>query len=66
MARSFAIGGYVRNLPGGDVEVVAEGEPAELDRFLTELLQELGGYVRDWDQTEQVLSEPLVDFVIRY
>jgi acylphosphatase len=29
--------GYARNLPGGDVEVVAEGSKANLEKFLAEL-----------------------------
>jgi acylphosphatase len=34
VAESFAIAGYVRNLPGGDVELVAEGTEQELVDFL--------------------------------
>ena len=33
----------VRNLPDGRVELVAEGEAAEIDRFLEAIHQETGG-----------------------
>ncbi|MCX7818670.1 MAG: acylphosphatase [Kiritimatiellae bacterium] len=34
VARRFRVTGYVMNLPDGSVEIVAEGEPAELTAFL--------------------------------
>jgi acylphosphatase len=34
LATGFAVAGYVRNLRNGEVELVAEGEPAEVDGFL--------------------------------
>jgi acylphosphatase len=37
MAGKLNLNGYVRNLPGGDVEVVAEGEEAPLLEFLEDL-----------------------------
>lgn len=36
-ARSRGVAGYVRNLPGGDVEVVAEGDRKLLEEFLEDL-----------------------------
>jgi acylphosphatase len=32
-ARHLGLGGFVRNLPGGEVEIVAEGESAVVDRL---------------------------------
>ena len=32
--RSFRVGGYVKNLADGRVELDAEGEPAEVARFI--------------------------------
>ena len=34
LARRFAVGGWVRNLDDGRVELVAEGEPAVVQSFL--------------------------------
>ncbi|MEO6797318.1 MAG: acylphosphatase [Candidatus Dormibacter sp.] len=38
-ARRDSINGYVRNRQDGAVEVEAEGQPEDLDRFLTALRQ---------------------------
>ncbi len=36
-AKGLNLTGYVRNLPGGAVEVVAEGERKQLERLLSQL-----------------------------
>jgi acylphosphatase len=38
-ARALGLAGYVRNLPGGDVEVLAEGERPALETLLEYLKQ---------------------------
>jgi acylphosphatase len=35
LAAGYAVAGEVRNLPNGDVELIAEGEPDEVERFLS-------------------------------
>lgn len=37
LARHYAVTGYVRNLSDGSVELIAEGEEAEVRRFLASL-----------------------------
>jgi len=34
LAAGYAVAGFVRNCPDGDVELVAEGEKDEVERFL--------------------------------
>jgi acylphosphatase len=46
VARGYGITGFVRNLPDRRVEVVVEGSPAEIDRFLGELETIMSGYIR--------------------
>jgi acylphosphatase len=45
VAAGFPVSGYVRNLPGGDVELVAEGEPAAVDAFLAALAGRMAGCI---------------------
>ena len=44
-AAGFPVGGYVRNLPGGDVELVAEGEPDAVEGFLAALANRMAGFI---------------------
>lgn len=48
VATGFDIAGTVRNLPDGRVELVAEGQRAELDAFRSALHDAgLAGFIRD-------------------
>jgi acylphosphatase len=44
-AAGFPVSGHVRNLPGGDVELVAEGEADAVDAFLAALAQRMAGFI---------------------
>jgi acylphosphatase len=67
LARGFELAGYVRNLPDGDVELVAEGDPIELDRFVEAIKLEMSHYIHDVDIcTVSEHSEPLFGFSIRH
>lgn len=67
LARGFAVRGYVRNLPDGRVEVVAEADPSALDDFLTAVAREMDGYIRDVLMEPDVSSDQsLSEFTIRY
>ncbi len=47
LAGKFALSGWVKNLPDGDVELVVEGELVEVDAFLRKLFHDsrLAAYV---------------------
>jgi acylphosphatase len=67
LARGFDVAGYVRNLPDGRVELVAEGDPAEIDRFLQAVRDEMGYFIRDVTiESCPPSPEPLAGFTVRY
>jgi acylphosphatase len=45
MASGFAVSGFVRNLPGGDVELVAEGASDQVHAFLADVARQMAGYI---------------------
>jgi len=58
-ADAYRLDGYVRNLPDGRVELLAEGEPAEIDALIRDIQGRLGGYIREITQD---ISEPTGEF----
>lgn len=68
LARSLPVSGHVLNLSDGGVELVAEGDPRDLDGLILRLRQELGSRIQ---QATFVTEPPLgaacaSGFQIRY
>lgn len=53
VAGRFAVAGHVRNLADGSVELLAEGEPTELERFLEAVAEAMEGYIDGQDVREE-------------
>jgi acylphosphatase len=64
VAQTFAVAGFVRNVPDGRVELVAEGEAVEVDHFLASVAEHMADYI-DGQTTEDVAPEGLSEFAIR-
>jgi acylphosphatase len=45
LAESFDVAGFVRNLPSGDVELVAEGPEDQVEAFLAAVARHMAGYI---------------------
>jgi acylphosphatase len=59
VATGFDVAGCVRNLPDGRVELIAEGDRAELEAFRADILNAgLAGFIRDeqvvWAEAKNV------------
>ena len=65
IARGYRVAGYVCNLPDGRVELVAEGEPAELDAFVAEVRDRFFNHIRDERRDSLPASGEYSGFEIR-
>ncbi len=66
-ALELGIKGYVRNLPDGTVEVVAEGSPGAMEKFIQELREGPPlAIVEDMEVQEIPPDEEFETFEVRY
>ena len=66
LARKHPVSGYVRNLPDGRVEMVAEGDAKDLDALLDAVSRQMEGFIRHVDVTEDKPTGEFTGFTIRH
>ncbi|MGD2110542.1 MAG: acylphosphatase [Phycisphaerae bacterium] len=66
IASHFVVHGYVKNLPDGRVEVVAEGPRAEVERFKDAIQERMAGHIRDTHVTTATPTGEFDAFSIAY
>ena len=66
LAMGFEVAGYVKNLSDGRVQLVAEGSPHEVARFLDAVKAELGRYIEDTQELRRPASGRFASFEIRH
>ncbi len=66
LSSRFDVKGFVRNLPDGRVQVIAEGNTDQLDRFLQSIQAEMAGYIRAKHLERQDPSGEFSDFGLRW
>lgn len=67
LAGEFDVSGLVRNLPSGEVEVIAEGRREELERFFEEVKKgPAGAYVSSFREEWLPFSGLYHDFRVGY
>ena len=66
IAARFVVTGFVKNLSDGRVQLVAEGSPGELRRFLDAVAAELGYYVAQQQQQTGPATGRFQAFEIRF
>jgi acylphosphatase len=65
IAAGYPVNGFVRNLPDGRVELVAEGDPPNIDAFLHQITDRMSGYVECRDETISGWTGEFRQFEIR-
>ncbi len=66
IARSMGVRGYVRNVPDGRVELVAEALEQELTQLIDEICQTTHGYIRETNVNKQEATHEFTDFDVRH
>lgn len=66
IASRYPVTGFVQNLPDGQVLLVVEGEPAELDRLLDNLRAEMKRHIRGEQLVTEKATGEFTDFSIRH
>jgi acylphosphatase len=67
LAQNYPITGYVKNLPNGDVEILAEGERGIVEYFLDQAAKGPGFvYILDVKSIMETPQKDMTHFEIRY
>jgi acylphosphatase len=66
IAQQYAVGGYVRNLPDGRVELVVEGDEGEIDHLVDDVSRRMTGYIRNVATDTQPPTGEFDHFYIRH
>ncbi len=66
MANRHQLTGFVRNLPNGTVEMLAQGSPEDIDDCIGDIEEALAGYMRE-AKIEEIPPDPrYTDFKITF
>ena len=65
VAQGFAVAGFVRNLPDGTVEVLAEGSEEQVNGFFSTLAQRMAEYIEE-SKVEDEPPQGVRGFRIKY
>ena len=66
LARRYEVTGWVANLPNGQVELLAEGDSAELERFVQEIQQMMASNIRSVEMQKGRAVQEFQQFEIRH
>lgn len=64
IAINYDVTGFVRNLPDGRVELVAEGPQCQVEEFVSAIGERMKPHIRDVEQTIEPASGDYPQFII--
>ena len=66
IAQRYELTGYVKNLPSGEVEMLAQGHPEDIKDALQDISESFGANIRDKQITSQPVNPRYHSFEIAY
>ncbi|MBU0479166.1 acylphosphatase [bacterium] len=66
IAEQYEVTGFVKNLPNGRVEVVAEGDREVVENFIDSICSSLRDYIRNVEKHWEPATEEYKEFEIRF
>lgn len=65
-ANKSQLTGWVRNLPDGSVEMLAQGQAQDIDDCINDIQESFGGYIHETQVNEQPYNPRHTSFNITY
>jgi acylphosphatase len=65
-ANRHQLTGYVRNMPDGSVEMLAQGQPQDVEDCINDIQNSFGGYIRQTKINEVPLNPRYSSFSITF
>jgi acylphosphatase len=66
LALQYDVGGYVRNLPDGRVELVMEGPESDMDHLMGDIQQKMNGFIKGVNVQEAPATGGFCRFCIKH
>jgi acylphosphatase len=66
IASRYGLTGYVRNTHDGKVEMVAQGQPEDIENCIRDIRETFGAYVRDVQENEVPVDSRYKSFEITF
>ncbi len=65
-AADLDVTGFVRNLSDGRVELVAEGDPGQIEELLSRIDRRMGGHIREKQVADEPPTAEFAGFDVKY
>ena len=65
VAKGLDVAGFVRNLPDGRVELVVEGDEAEIARLIERIGEKMEGFIKERTDVDAPATHEFKDFSVR-